>query len=59
MEQKLPEKKIPSMAAKATRRSAKQSEESIHLKAQFAFNLTLSMLSIASKRYYFSAASSM
>lgn len=45
--QKLPEKKIPSIAAKATMRSAKESEDSIHLKAQLAFIFTLSMLSTA------------
>jgi len=59
IEQKEPEKKIPSIAAKAIRRSAKQSEDSIHLKAQLAFYLTLSMLSTASNRNYFSTASSM
>ena len=38
MEQKAPEKKIPSTAAKAISRSAKESE-SIHFNAQSAFFL--------------------
>lgn len=38
--QKDPEKKIPSIAAKAISRSAKQSELLIHLKAQLAFSET-------------------
>lgn len=58
MAQKLPEKKIPSIAAKAIRRSAKQSDDSIHLNAQLAFYFTLSMLSTASKRKVFSVLSS-
>jgi hypothetical protein len=37
IEQKDPEKKIPSIAAKAIKRSAKQLEAWIHLNAQFAF----------------------
>ena len=49
MAQKLPEKKIPSMAAKAMMRSAKHSEDSIHLKAHCAFICTLGMLSTALK----------
>merc|ERR1711971_507439 len=48
--QKEPEKKIPSIAAKAINRSAKHPLESIHLKAQLAFCLTEGMLSMALKR---------
>jgi len=40
MEQKDPEKKIPSTAAKAINRSAKLSELLIHRRAQSAFFLT-------------------
>lgn len=39
MEAKEPEKKMPSTAAKATRRSAKEPLDEIHLKAQSAFFL--------------------
>jgi len=39
--QKLPEKNMPSIAAKAMSLSAKQSEELIHLNAHSAFSLTL------------------
>jgi len=41
--QKLPEKKIPSIAAKAIKRSAKQSDELIHLNAQLALRATEGM----------------
>jgi hypothetical protein len=47
-----PEKKIPSTAAKAMRRSANVERWSeIHRRAQSAFFLTQGMVSTASKRY--------
>jgi hypothetical protein len=55
--QKLPEKKIPSIAAKATSLSAKHSDELIHLNAHSALSLTLAMLSMASNRNFFSSLS--
>jgi hypothetical protein len=51
MEAKLPEKNIPSTAAKATTRSAKlASSSAIQDKAQSAFFLTHGMVSMALKR---------
>ncbi|GAV64270.1 hypothetical protein CFOL_v3_07788 [Cephalotus follicularis] len=50
MEQKLPEKKIPSTQAKATILSAKVSELLIHLMAQSAFLATHGTVSMAWKR---------
>jgi hypothetical protein len=52
-----PEKKIPSIAANAINRSAKQSELLIHLNAQSAFSVTLGMFEIALNRKSFSSAS--
>jgi len=54
--QKLPEKKIPSMAANATSRSAKEYVLN-HLKAHSALRLTLGMFEIALKRKSFSSVS--
>jgi len=59
MAQKEPEKKMPSTAAKPTRRSAKESEPVIHLIAQSAFRLTHGTVSIAWNSLCFSAASLM
>jgi hypothetical protein len=56
MEQKLPEKKIPSTAAKAINRSAKLGL-SIHFKAQSAFSLIAGKTSIALKSSSFSLSS--
>ena len=58
MEQKLPEKKMPSTAANATMRSAKL-PFSIHSRAQLAFSFTQSRVSIALKSLSFSALSLM
>ena len=49
IEQKDPEKKIPSTAAKEIKRSTKLSD-SIHFKAQSAFFFTQSIVSMARKR---------
>jgi hypothetical protein len=54
--QKLPEKKIPSMAANATSRSANEHVVN-HLKAHSALSFTLGMVSMALKRKSFSSAS--
>lgn len=57
---KLPEKKIPSTAANATRRSAKTASGSlIHLSAQSALRLIAGIVSIALKRLLRSEASRM
>jgi len=48
--QKLPEKKIPSTAAKATNLSANGLSDPIHLRAHSAFFVTTGMLVIALKR---------
>ena len=53
MEQKAPEKKIPSTAAKAMRRSANESD-SIQRKAQSAFFLMAGKTSMALKSLFFS-----
>jgi hypothetical protein len=58
MEQKDPEKKIPSTAANATKRSANE-PLSIHRSAQSAFLRTQSKVSMALKRPAFSAESLM
>ena len=58
MEQKLPLKKIPSTAANATMRSAKE-PFSIQFKAHSAFFFTQSMVSMALKSLSFSASSLM
>jgi hypothetical protein len=51
MEANEPEKKMPSTAAKAIKRSAKVDRSSeIHFKAQSAFFLMQGMVSMASKR---------
>jgi hypothetical protein len=55
--QKDPEKKIPSIAANAIRRSAKHSDELIHLKAQLAFSATLGIFEIALNKKSFSSES--
>jgi hypothetical protein len=47
MAQKLPEKKMPSTAAKATSLSAKVLSEPIHFKAHSAFLATTGMFYIA------------
>jgi len=52
--QKLPLKKIPSTAAKATIRSANLSFELIHFKAQLAFFYMTGTFSIALNKYVFS-----
>jgi hypothetical protein len=57
MEQNEPEKKIPSTAAKATRRSANEVDELIHLKAQFAFCLMHGIVSMALNIFAFSVGS--
>lgn len=59
MAQKLPEKKMPSTAAKPMSRSAKVSRPSllIHFIAQSAFFLTDGTVSMARKRWSFSAGS--
>ena len=59
MEQKLPEKNMPSMAAKATNLSVNTSLWLIHFMAQLAFLAMTGMLWIASKRYIFSVSSLM
>ena len=59
MEQKLPLKKMPSTAAKATMRSAKFLPFSIHSRAQSAFFLTQSRVSMALKSLFFSSLSLM
>src|SRR5690606_16964539 len=56
IEQKLPEKKIPSTAAKAINLSAKESD-SIHFKAHSAFFLMAGKTSIAVNNCVFSASS--
>ncbi len=53
IEQKAPEKKIPSTAAKAIKRSAKLGD-SIHLRAQSAFSLIAGKFSKALKSLFFS-----
>ena len=59
MEQKEPEKKMPSMHANAKRRSANESLESIHFNAQSAFFFTHGMVSMAQNRWFFSTGSLM
>lgn len=54
IEQKEPEKNIPSIAAKATSLSAKELESPIHLKAHSAFLVTTGMFVIALNRKSFS-----
>jgi hypothetical protein len=54
MEQKLPEKKIPSTQAKATKRSAKVASAPIHLRAHSAFLVMEGMFSIALNKKFFS-----
>ena len=57
MEQNDPEKKMPSTAAKATRRSAKEASSPIHRRAQSAFFFTAGIVSMARKSRVFSAVS--
>ena len=52
-----PEKKMPSTAAKATRRSAKESVPSIQRIAHFALRSTAGIVSTASNRCRFWSAS--
>jgi hypothetical protein len=60
MEQNEPEKKMPSTAAKATRRSAKvQLSDLIHLSAHCALLCTAGMVSTALNNFIFSAKSLM
>jgi hypothetical protein len=60
MEANDPEKKMPSTAAKAMRRSAKVDRVSeIHLRAHWAFFWIQGIVSMASKRYVRRAASLM
>jgi len=54
IEQKLPEKKIPSTAAKATSLSAKELPEWIHCMAHYAFLVMTGMFAVAWKRKSFS-----
>jgi hypothetical protein len=59
MEQKLPEKKMPSTAEKATNLSAKELVLLIHFKAKFAFLVITGTFWIALNKKLFSVASLM